>query len=113
MEMDVRGIGGRIMEIGPDGKERWKIVGLQFPADAVVLPGNKVLVAEQNSNRVSERDMNNKESWGFNVNQPLNVQRLANGHTVAVGRNQIFEWDASKKQVFAHNRLNFDIVAGR
>ena len=113
MEMDVRGVGGRVMEVGADGKERWKLINLQFPADAVVLPGNKVLVAEQNANRVSERDMNNKELWGQNVNQPLNVQRLPNGHTVAIGRNQIFEWDANRKQVFQHNRPNFDIVAGR
>jgi hypothetical protein len=113
MEMDIRGIGGRIIEVGMDGKERWKINNLQFPSDAVVLPGNRVLVAEQNTNRVTERDMTGKELWGQFINQPVNVQRMPNGSTVAVGRNQILEWDASKKQVFSFNRPQYDIVAGR
>lgn len=113
MEMDVRGIGGRIIEVGPDAKERWKIANLQFPSDAQVLPGNRVLVAEHNSNRVSERDLTGKEIWAVQVNQPVNVQRLTNGNTFVVGRAGLAEFDRDQKQTFTFNRQQYDIVSGQ
>ena len=113
MEMDIRGIGGRIIEVGPDGKERWKITNLQFPSDAQVLPGNRVLIAEHNNNRVSERELNGKEIWSMQVNQPVNLQRLANGNTFVAGRSGLIEWDRDRKQVFTFNRPEYDVVSGR
>lgn len=113
MEMDIRGIGGRIIEVGPDGKERWKITNLQFPSDAQVLPGNRVVVAEHNSNRVSERDLTGKEIWAVQVNQPVNVQRLNNGNTFVVGRAGLAEFDRNQKQTFTFNRPEYDIVSGQ
>jgi HEAT repeat protein len=113
MEMDVRGVGGRVIEVGPDNKARWKIENLQFPSDAVVLPGNRVIVAEHNSNRVSERDMTGKEIWAVQVNQPVNLQRLPNGNTFVVGRSGIAEFDRNQKQVLTVNRPEYDIVSGQ
>jgi hypothetical protein len=113
IEMDVRGIGGRVMEISPDGKKRWEITNVQFPTDAVVLPGNRVVIAEQNSNRVSERDTTSgKEIWAETFNQPIGLQRLSNGNLVIIGRHQIVEWDRNRKAVATITRPQFDIVAG-
>jgi hypothetical protein len=112
IEMDIRGIGGRVCEVGPDGKKRWEITNVQFPTDAVVIPGNHVVIAEQNTNRVSERDIaNGKEIWGETVNQPIGLQRLANGNLVIVGRHQVFEWDRNRKPVTTITRQQYDIVA--
>ena len=113
IEMDIRGLGGRVKEISPDGKTRWEITSVQFPTDAVVLPGNRVVITEQNSNRISERDTaTGKEIWGETVNQPIGVQKLASGNLVVISRNQVVEWDRNRKAVSTVTRQQFDIVAG-
>lgn len=71
----------RVFEIDRNGKTLWIIRELQTPVDAVVLPGNRVLIAEYNVNRVTERDFKGKILWQKQVRQPVCVQRLANGHT--------------------------------
>jgi PQQ-like domain len=114
VEMDIRGIGGRLREIGPDGKNRWEITNVQFPTDAIVLPGNRVIVAEQNNNRISERDTskNGQEIWGTTFNQPVGLQKLPNGNLIVVGRNQMVEWDRNRRAVTTITRNQYDIVAG-
>lgn len=114
IEMDIRGIGGRLRELGPDGKNRWEITNVQFPTDAIVLPGNRVIVAEQNNNRVSERDTskNGQEVWGTTFQQPVGLQKLPNGNLIVVGRNQVVEWDRNRKAVTTITRNQYDIVAG-
>jgi hypothetical protein len=110
------GGGGRIVALGGDGKERWKVIGLNGPMDAVPLPGKKVLIAEHNRSRIVEREIDGKEIWSETINQPLQVGRLPNGVTWAVGRNQIIEWERgdkpNKKHLFDFNRPDHDIVAG-
>ena len=115
MEMDQfqGGAVGRIVEVGPDGKQRWDMKNLAYPVDALVIPGNRVIVAELNTNRVTEREIaTGKEIWGQTIFQPINLQRLSNGHIVAVGRNQIIELDRNHKLVATINRPAGDIVAG-
>jgi hypothetical protein len=116
-ETPFRGGGqGRVVALGGDGKERWKVTGINWPMDAVPLPGKKVLIAEHNRNRIVEREIDGKEIWSENINQPLQVGRLPNGVTWAVGRNQIIEWErgdkSNKKHVFDFNRPDYDIVGG-
>jgi outer membrane protein assembly factor BamB len=116
-ESPFRGGLGRVVALGGDGKERWKVTGLNWPMDAVPLAGKKVLIAEHNRNRIVEREIDsNKDLWSENINQPCNVGRLPNGVTWAVGRNQIIEWErgdkSGKKQVFTFLRNEYDIVAG-
>ena len=50
-ESPFRGGLGRVVALGGDGKERWKVTGLNWPMDAVPLAGKKVLIAEHNRNR--------------------------------------------------------------
>jgi hypothetical protein len=115
-ESPLRGGLGRIVAIGGDGKERWKVSGLNWPMDAVPLAGKKVLIAEHNRNRIVEKEIDGKELWSETINQPVNVGRLPNGVTWAVGRNQIIEWErgdkSNKKHVFDFVRNEYDIVAG-
>jgi hypothetical protein len=115
-EAPFRGGLGRVVAYGGDGKERWKVSQLNWPMDAVPLAGKKVLIAEHNRNRVVEREIDGKEIWSETINQPVNVGRLPNGVTWAVGRNQIIEWErgdkANKKHVFDFIRNEYDIVAG-
>jgi PQQ-like domain len=115
IEMDARnGVGGRVKEISPDGKVRWEIKNVEFPTDAIVLPGNRVIVAEQNNNRVSERETaTGKVIWETTtLNQPIGLQRQGNGNIVVVGRQQLVEWDHDRKALTTITRQQFDIVAG-
>lgn len=115
-ESPFRGGLGRIVALGGDGKERWSVKGLNWPMDAVPLSGKKILIAEHNRNRIFEKEIDGKEIWSENINQPVNVGRLPNGTTWAVGRNQIIEWErgdkSGKKQEFTFLRNEYDIVAG-
>jgi HEAT repeat protein len=92
----------RVFEIDRHGKERWAIENAGGPVDAVVLPGQGVLIAEWNENRVTERDFQGKIVWERKVDgSPCNVQRLANGNTlIAVQGGPILEVDRAGKEVF-------------
>jgi HEAT repeat protein len=86
-----------ITELGPDGKPRWALTGLEAPSDAVVLANQHVLVAERN--RVTERDLRGKILWQKEVAQPLCLQRLANGNTFIATPNLLLEVDRAGKEV--------------
>ncbi|MGH7222296.1 MAG: PQQ-binding-like beta-propeller repeat protein, partial [Gemmataceae bacterium] len=91
----------RVYEIDRHGKQRWAIDNVALPTDAVVLPGNRVLIAEYNANRVTERDFKGTILWEKPVSQPIGVQRLANGHafiTSAVGN--LREVDRTGKDIY-------------
>jgi hypothetical protein len=105
--------GSRVKEITPDGKVRWEITNAKYPTDALVLPGNRVLIAEQRPTRVSERDTSNgKEVWATEFNQPIGLQRLDNGNIVVIGRFEIIEWDRDRKVISKITRQQPDICAG-
>jgi HEAT repeat protein len=97
---------GKVYELGPDGKLRWTIGNLSFPIDAQVLPGERVLIAEMNGNRVTERDCKTGEiikdaEWSFQL--PVACRRLPNGNTFIAGRNGMVEYDRNKKEVFKYD----------
>jgi HEAT repeat protein len=102
---------GEVLELGANGQPRWRLTGLQYPADAQVLPGNRVLIAEVNARRVTERNLRNEILWQKEANWPIACQRLANGNTFIVTRNQLVEVDRAGKEVFVHNHPNGDIMA--
>jgi hypothetical protein len=104
---------GRVVELGRDGKVRWQVEGLQYPVDAWVVGGNRVLVGEYNGMKVTERDLTGKVVWE-KANLPgrvVNVQRLANGNTFIAVQNALLEVDRSGKEVFAVRRAANDIWA--
>jgi hypothetical protein len=86
-----------VTELGPGGKPRWTLTGLQRPVDAQVLANHHVVVAELG--RVTERDLSGNVLWKLEGVQPLAVQRLANGHTFIPCGNQLVEVDRAGKDV--------------
>jgi hypothetical protein len=96
----------RIFEIGRDGKERWAIEQVDIPFDAVVLPGQRVLIAEYGANRVTERDFQGKILWSKQVGHPVNVQRLPNGNTfIATFQGPILEVDRAGKDIYTIDKV--------
>ena len=54
-----------------------------------------------------------KEIWTHQVNLPTGVQRLANGNTFVVCRNQVVELDTRQHEVFSYQRPAYDVCAGQ
>jgi hypothetical protein len=95
--------GGRVLELGADRKPRWSIENIPFPVDAWVLGENRVLIAEYNGRKVTERDFKGSVLWqkdGLN-GTVLNAQRLPNGHTFIALQNEVMEVDREGKAVFS------------
>ncbi|HXG12588.1 MAG TPA: HEAT repeat domain-containing protein [Gemmataceae bacterium] len=93
---------GRLMELDAKNRPRWQIEGLQFPLDAQLLPGERVLIAEQAGNKVTERNLKGEVLWQKQVPDPLVAQRLPNGNTFIATRTQLLELDRNGKEVFSH-----------
>lgn len=113
---------GYISILGPDLKERKRYTGLMGPMDVQFYPNGNMLVAEQNTNRVTIRDPNGKilitRNIGGRPNQvygnPQSVQILANGNILVVCRNVITEFKKeSEEVVMTYVRNNYDIVAAK
>jgi hypothetical protein len=102
---------GAVMEINSAKEVVWKIEGLSIPMDAVVVGKDRVLIAEQINSQVSERDFRGKIIWTKQVPLPIGLQRLPNGNTLVVCRNQIMEWDSDRNTVWTYSRTGADIVA--
>jgi HEAT repeat protein len=102
---------GQIQELGADHKLRWQLAGFPGATDAQALPGDRVLVAEPNARRVSERNQKNEIVWQKEAPWPVGCQRLANGHTFIACRNQLLEVDRAGKEVLKVSRPFSDILA--
>jgi HEAT repeat protein len=103
---------GRVLELSPSGKIRWQIEGLQFPWDADVASNGNIVLLEQGI-RVSERDRQGKVLWQVVTNNAFMCQRLRNGNTFILCRNQLLEVDAKGKEVFSHAYPQGYILGGR
>jgi HEAT repeat protein len=106
---------GQVYECGRDGKPRWKVPDLLGPLDAQVLPNRRLLVAEINASRVTERDIaTGKVLWEHRIANPVICQRLPNGNTFMAGYNQLVEVDPARKVVFTHPMPpNFYVFSAR
>jgi hypothetical protein len=114
LELDANfGGPGRIVSLGHDLKERWRITGINGPTDARVAPNGHVFVVESGSNRVVERGTNGAVFNTRNIyQQPVNVNVLPDGGQVVVCRNNVFQFDKDGKQSWVYTRNNFDIMTG-
>ncbi len=98
---------GRVLEIDAAGKVRWSLDKLFGPQDAQVVGGNRVLLLDNNGQRVSEREVaTGKILWEKPVNSAFRVQRLPNGNTFVACRNMLLEFDRAGKEVLNQQRLN-------
>lgn len=109
-----RGLTGRVVELDADGRPRWQIENLQYPIDAQVVGNDRVLIAEYRSRRVSERDFKGEVKWEKSVTGLLQgIQRLPNGNTFIVTRNQLLEVDRQGHEVAGLERESHDVMAAR
>jgi hypothetical protein len=93
-----------VWECGPDGKVRWRITGLQSPWDAQSLPGGRVLIAEYQGSRVTERDQEGRLIWEKRVaGTPNCCQRLPNGNTFITTNQVILEVDRNGQVVYSYS----------
>lgn len=117
-------VGGMVvMTLGPDQKEAWRLGGnlqTMYPNDARMLANGRVLLAELNYGRVTERDKAGTAAHTFNGVQPMSAEPLPNGNWLVVGRSMIWEVKpglpaAVKTYTRPRNppmANGFDIVAG-
>jgi HEAT repeat protein len=99
VQKDNNGPNGRVVELSPGGVPRWQITGLHYPLDAQVLPGDRVLIAEANGNRVTERNLKGDILWKKDVPYPIACQRLLNGNVFVANRDRIYEFDRAGQEV--------------
>src|SRR5262249_28378043 len=65
----------------------------------------RILVAEHDAGRVTERDLKGEIKWEYKTEEPLAAQRLPNGNTFVVSRRQLVELDKDgKTEVFSYAR---------
>jgi hypothetical protein len=84
---------GKIQELGPDNKVRYEIDGLDRPLDVQLLSDGHLLVTENESGLVSERNTNGEILWRKKVAMPLMAQRLPNGRTFIAAMRDLAEVD--------------------
>jgi serine/threonine protein kinase len=110
------GAGGpdnKILALGPDGKERWRIEDVDA-CDVRLLPGGKLLVPELRAGRVVERTLANKEpTWSVSIGMPRVVGKLpGSGIVWVVANHSIVEFSRDKKEVFRYDRPQEGIFYG-
>lgn len=103
---------GRVWEFGLDRKQKWNIdTNIQGPIDAQMLSASRLLLAEYNARRVTERDTSGKILWEHRVNgNPVACQRLPNGNTFIATLNQVLEVTAGGKELYTHNIPNGSVT---
>lgn len=99
-----------VIDLDKDGKERWSFDKLGFPLDVQRLPGERVLLAEMQGNRVTERDRKGAVVWEKKVVSPLAAQRLPNGNTFVATPSRVFEYDADGKEVSTYSPENGNTI---
>jgi HEAT repeat protein len=106
---------GEIMELDRDRKVRWRLTGLMNPRDVQVLGNDRILIAEWNAQRVSERNRRGDILWQKQTQgcYPLSAQRLRNGHTFIACQNKLMEVDRAGNEVYSISRPNDVIMARR
>ncbi len=96
---------GEVVYLDANNREQWKIGGLSLPLDVQLLRGGqRILVAEHDANRVTERDLKGEIKWEFREEECLAAQRLANGNTFIASRRRLLEVDKDGKEVFSYTR---------
>lgn len=93
----------RVWEYGQGGQSCWEILDAGGAHDAQPLPGGRVLIAEHDANRVTERDHTGKILWQERTTDPpIACHREADGRTLIVTYRELFEVRADHRIVFRH-----------
>jgi hypothetical protein len=106
---------GEVFELDKDKNVRWKIsMPTGYPVDAHIVGAGRVLVAEYQGGKVSERDLKGDVKWEYVCGgNPFSVQRMANGNTFIAMQGRLVEVDRNKDVVWSYQRPNNDIIRAR
>jgi outer membrane protein assembly factor BamB len=96
---------GRLLNHGLDYKLRWQMEGAVGPLDVQLLPSGRLLVAENHTGVVSERDRSGKVVWEKNLAAATgpeaslvgSCRRLADGKTLIATPRELLAVDAEGK----------------
>ena len=95
---------GQVWESSRGGQKRWSFAGVQGAMDAHTLPNGRILVAENNANRITERDAKGEIKWTYQTpTNPICCQRLPNGNTFIASYNMIMEIRPDRTEVYRIN----------
>jgi hypothetical protein len=95
--------GSRVWQWGQAGQACWEIRNLEGAHDVQVVPGGRVLIAEHDANRVTERDQEGNILWEQRTAvNPIACQRLANGNTLIATYKEMYEVTRDHQEVFRH-----------
>src|SRR5262249_129480 len=90
----------QIVELDQKRQVRWTMTGLMSPWDAHFINNNRILVAEYNGQKVTERNLKGDILWSKQLNfYPMQAERLKNGQTFIVGQNVLLTVDRSGREV--------------
>lgn len=104
---------GEIVELDRDGKPRWKISGIGNPLDAEILPGERVLIAEYDARRVTERNFKGVILWEKQFTEPpTRVQRMSDGRVMVTSRSWIRYVDRAGRETEIY-RSQVELVSAR
>jgi HEAT repeat protein len=102
---------GKVMELDAANRPRWTVEGLEFPLDVQYLPDDRLLSAEHNGNRVTEREVKTgKVVWEHKVSHPLVAQRLANGNTFIASQIGLSEVNRAGAIVWEYTPTNGESI---
>ncbi len=102
-DSQVGGIQGQVWEGSRGGAKRVNFTGVMGAMDAHTLPNGRILVAENNANRVTERDSKGNIVWTYQTpTNPICCQRLPNGNTFIASYNMVMEIRPDKTEVYRH-----------
>jgi HEAT repeat protein len=105
---------GTVMAYDSEFRIRWQLNKVSSPFDAQVLPGDRVLVAEHDLRRVTERNLQGDVLWEKRLpGNPLQVERLPNGNTFIVCRDRLLEVTRSGREVLTVARPMSDLYGAR
>lgn len=89
---------GRIIMLDSSNNILWKIENLQFPLDAQILSDDKVLIAEHQGNKVTERNKKGEITWEKKINGPLAVQKLEGGSIFIASKSNVIFVDQKGRE---------------
>ncbi len=109
-----RGVTYEVQEIKADKSVRWKFDVNTQVVDAQVVGENRVLLAEFQMQRITERDFKGAVLWEKQVGgNPISVQRLPNGNTFVVKNNGMSEYNRRGDEVYTYVHQQFNLVRGK
>ena len=101
---------GEVAVLDSEDKDVWRINKVDFPLDAEPLPGNRVLLAENQGGRVTIRSRTGRILWQYPVEAPIVAQSLPGGNVFIATRTDLFVVDRLGNRVREWKRPRNDAI---